>query len=65
MKSLIDKIKAWFLKNWFMVVNYLVIFIAYSIVYDKEGVTVAELLLGLWLFFSAAYAGYKWFTKKK
>lgn len=64
MKSLIDKIKAWFLKNWFMVVNYLVIFLAYSNIYEKQGVVFAEVLLGLWLFFSVAYAGYKWFMKK-
>lgn len=65
MKNLWEKVKAWFLKNWLLVVNYLVIFLAYSNVYEKEGVLFAEVLLGLWLFVSAAYGGYKWFMKKK
>lgn len=61
---MLEKIKAWFIKNWFFVVNYLVIFISYSIIYGVEGVVFAELLLGLWMFASVAYGGYKWFTKK-
>lgn len=61
----ITKPLVWFKKNWFMVVNYLVIVLAYNIVYGKEGVGGAEALLGLWIFFSIAFAGYKWFTKKK
>lgn len=64
-KAIWEKIKAWFKKNWMIVVNYLVIFIAYSIIYGKDGVVVAEALLGLWLFASAAYGAYKWFIKKK
>lgn len=64
MKNILNKIKAWFKKNWMIVVNYLVIFTAYSLVYDK-GVVLAEVLLGLWLFASAAIGGYKWFTRKK
>lgn len=61
---MLEKIKAWFIKNWFFVVNYLVIFISYSIIYGVEGVVFAELLLGLWMFASVAYGGYKWFTNK-
>lgn len=61
---MLEKIKAWFIKNWFTVVNYVVIFLSYSIIYGKEGVVWAELLLGLWLFASAAYGVYKWFMKK-
>jgi len=61
---MLEKIKAWFIKNWFFVVNYLVIFISYSIIYDVEGVVFAELLLGLWLFASAAYGAYKLTMKK-
>jgi hypothetical protein len=60
----IAKPLAWFKKNWFMVVNYLVIVLAYNNVYGKEGAGFAEVLLGLWIFASIAYAGWKWFTKK-
>jgi len=64
-KPFFQKIKAWFIKNWFMIVNYLVIFIAYNIVYGHEEVLFAEVLLGLWLFFSVAFTIYKWFMRKK
>jgi len=60
----IAKPLAWFKKNWFMVVNYLVIVLAYNNIYGKEGVVGAEVLLGLWIFASIGYAGWKWFTKK-
>lgn len=59
-----EKIKTWFIKNWMIVINYLVIFIAYSIIFGKDGVVWAELLLGLWLFVSFAYGLYKWVMKK-
>jgi len=59
-----ERIKAWFIKNWFIVVNYFVIFVSYSIIYGKDGVVFAELLLGLWLFVSAAYGLAKLFIKK-
>jgi len=64
MKVMLQNLKVWFLKNWFTIVNYLVIFISYSIIYGKDGVVFAEVLLGLWLFASAAYGGYKLFMKK-
>jgi hypothetical protein len=64
MRKLWEKVKAWFLKNWLMVVNYLVILIAYSNVQGKDGVVLAEVLLGLWIFTSVAYGGYKWFKKQ-
>lgn len=64
-KAIWEKIKSWFKKNWMIVVNYLVIFIAYSIIYGKDDTLLAEALLGLWLFISAAYGAYKWFIKKK
>lgn len=64
LKAIWSKLKLWFIKNWFIIVNYLVIFIAYSIIYGVEGVGFAEVLLGLWLFVSAAYGGYKLFMKK-
>jgi hypothetical protein len=65
--SIWEKVKTWLITNWFTIVNYIVIFIVYSLIYGKDGVGFAELLLGLWLFTSAAYGGYKWFmssTKK-
>lgn len=72
-KKLLAQLKLWFTskmlpwlkKNWMVIVNYLVIFIAYSIVYGHDGVVVAETLLGLWLFVSAAYAAYKFLVPKK
>jgi len=65
LKELWLKIKTWFKKNWFMFVNYVVIVLAYNNIYGKEGVVGAEVLLGLWIFASIAYAGWKWFNKKK
>lgn len=53
-------IKTWFIKNWLLFVNYLVVFISYSIIYGHEDVVWAELLLGLWIFVSIGYAGWKW-----
>lgn len=64
-KAIWEKLKAWFKKNWMIVVNYLIIFISYSIIYGKDDVVGAEALLGLWLFASAAYGMYKIFMKKK
>ena len=58
------KLLPWFKKNWFMFINYIVIILAYNNVYNKEGVGVSEVLLGLWIFASIAYAGFKWFMKK-
>jgi hypothetical protein len=63
--SILLKIKPWFVQNWFIIANYFIIFVAYSIIYGVPGVVIAEVLLGLWLFFSVAYAGYKWFMKPK
>ena len=57
-------VKGWLLKNWFMIANYLVIFISYSIIYGKEGVSFAEVLLALWMLTSVGYAGYNLFNKK-
>jgi len=57
-------LKAWAFKNWFMIINYFVIVMAYNILYGKPDVVFAELLLGLWIFASIGYAGYKWFMKK-
>lgn len=60
----VSKLWPWFKKYWMVVVNYLVIFISYSIIYNK-GVEVAETLLGLWMFASVAYAAYKYLVPKK
>lgn len=59
-----NKMKAWFIDNWLFVINYLVIFLSYIIVYDHEEVVFAELILGLWLFVSVGYLFYKIFMKK-
>lgn len=58
-------LKAFVLKHWFMIINYFVIVVAYDIIYGKDDVIWAELLLGLWIFASLGIAGYKWFTKPK
>ena len=58
-----NSIKTWFLKNWFLIVHYIVIFISYSLVYGHDGMVIPETLLGLWLFISIAYAGWKLFKK--
>jgi hypothetical protein len=73
MKKLWEKFVAWFLakpwawvkKNWFLIVNYIVILLAYNNVWSKEGVLFAEVLLGLWIFASVAYGGYLLFVKPK
>ena len=57
--------KAFVLKHWFMIINYFVIVVAYDIIYGKDDVIWAELLLGLWIFASIGIAGYRWFTKPK
>lgn len=57
------KIKPWFIKNWFMIINYFIIFMSYNVVYGKEDVILAEFLLGFWMFLSVGYAGYLWFKK--
>jgi hypothetical protein len=65
LKSIWKKFLTWFKKNWFMIVNYLVIIISYSTVYGHEGVLLAEVLLGFWIFVSIVYPVFKWFMKKK
>jgi len=60
------KIKEWFKKNWMITISYLVMFIVYSMIFEK-GVSGAEAILGLWLFASAAYGLYRlfeWLNKK-
>jgi len=64
MKKLIAKLKAWFIKSWTIITNYLVILGAYSIVYGHEEVVWAEVLLAIWMLVSAGYGGYKLFMKK-
>ena len=57
-------LKAFWLKNWFMIMNYFVIVIAYNIVYNHPDVVFAEFILGIWLFASIAIGAYKLFVKK-
>lgn len=67
-----NALKAWFIakrlpwlkKNWMIIVNYLVIALAYNNIFGKDGVVFAQFLLGIWIFTSIAYAGYKLFVKK-
>ena len=59
-----NKLKAWFAKNWMIVVNYLVIVLVYNNIYGKEDVLFSEVLMGLWIFASIAYGAFKWFVKK-
>jgi len=57
-------VKTWVIANLFMIINYIVIFFSYNIVFGHEDVVVAETLLGLWIFASIAYAAFKAFLKK-
>jgi len=54
----------WLKKNWMVLVNYLVIVLAYNNVYGKDGVLFTEVLLGLWIFASVVSAVYYIFIKK-
>lgn len=56
------KMKEFLKKYWMVIVNYIVILIAYSTVFEK-GMSGTELILGLWIFVSAAYGMYKLFIK--
>ena len=63
MKNLLNSIKAflinkawpWIKTNCIQIINFLVIFITYSMVYGKTGLSVVELILGVWLFVLLAY----------
>ena len=59
-----NKIIEFLKKNWTIIINYLIIFISYSIVYNHPEVVWAEFLLGIWLFVSAGFGLYKWFMGK-
>ena len=48
---------------WKFLLNYFIIIIAYSSIYDKPNVLLAETLLGLWLFASVSYLIYTFFKK--
>ncbi len=65
LKKLGLRLLTWFKKHWMVIVNFIVIFLAYNNVYDKPGVVFAEVLLGLWLFVCGAYALYKLFSKQQ
>lgn len=62
---MLGKIKNWLVKNWFNLVNFIVLFTSYSIIFGVEKALYAEVLLGLWIMVNVGYFGYKWFTKKK
>lgn len=61
---LIKKDMEFLKKYWMVIVNYLVIIAAYSTIFDK-GMVWTELILGLWIFVSAAFGMYKLFIKRK
>lgn len=59
------KIKTWLKKNWLFVLNPLVIFIVYSMIYEK-GFDVAEALMGLTILANVGFWVYKtWGPKPK
>ena len=62
-KDFLKKTKYFTLKYWMIIVNYIVICISYSTVYGKDDLVWTETILGLWIFVSIAYGGYKLFTK--
>ena len=79
-KKLWEKIKAWakltalpwLKKSWMQIVNILVIFIAYSALYDYAQWTLATGIIGIWLLILLAYYIFwkllgieKWFIKKE
>lgn len=49
------KILAFLKKSWMQILNYLVVFVAYSKVYEYPGFVGVELILGLWLFILTGY----------
>jgi hypothetical protein len=57
-------VKTWVITNLFMIINYIVILWSYNIVFGHDEVAGAEALLGIWIFVSLAYAGYKIFIKR-
>ena len=60
-----ENLKEFLKKHWIIigiVINYLVILVAYSAVYDK-GMSGIEVILGLWIFISAAFGMYKLFKR--
>ncbi|HPQ79968.1 MAG TPA: hypothetical protein PLG47_05910 [Candidatus Dojkabacteria bacterium] len=65
MKTIFDKIIAWFKTNWKTVFDFMTIIFAYNFIYGKEGVLAAEVLLGFWLFVSISHAIIKTTNKKK
>jgi len=59
-KQWYTKIWPWFKKYWPLVINPVVLLVAYSAMFDK-GLSGAEVLAGLTLFANVAYWGYVWF----
>jgi hypothetical protein len=57
---MVEKLKLWFKKNWFMS-----IFILSSIIFLVCTGTAGIIFVSLWLLFSVGYTGYKWFNNHK
>lgn len=49
------KILPWLSKNWLDIINIIVLFIMYSIIYEKPGMEWAEVIGGLWIFVLLVY----------
>jgi len=49
------KILPWLTKNWLEIINLIVLFIIYSIIYEKPGMAWAEVIGGLWIFVLLVY----------
>ena len=50
-----EKVLPWLKKNWMQIVNFIVILVAYSKVYEQPGFGGVELILGLCLFIMLGY----------
>lgn len=55
-----NRFKAWFIKNWEKITNWIVLILVYGI---NTNVWI-EVIVGLWIFAQIGYAGWKWFNKK-
>jgi len=49
------KILPWLTKNWLEIINLIVLFIMYSIIYEKPNMVWAEVIGGLWIFVLLVY----------
>ena len=62
---MLEKLKLWLNKNWFMTINYSVYIVIFAIFFGRPDVVFAEVLITIWLLFALGKAIYKWFNKNK